>query len=177
MKSKLNLFDLLFRYSLILLLGIGNIFLLSIILTPATIYSLFFLLSLVYSQITLSGNLILLNSYTIEIISACVAVSAYYLLIVLNLSTPMPLKTRIYSLFCSLIALFTINILRLFILAIFFVNSFAFFDLIHKVFWYGLSTIFILIIWFSLVKLFNIKEMPIYSDLKKLTKLIKNRTS
>lgn len=164
-KPELNILDLLIRYSLIVILGLGNIFLLYIILKPLTVYATYFILALFYKSVVLSGDLLYFNRHVIEIIRPCIAVSAYYLLVLLNLATPMPLKQRIGSLFYCILALFIINVLRLAILSVFFINSFRFFDIVHKIFWYGLSTLLVVLIWFSAVRIFEIKSIPVYSDI------------
>jgi len=165
---------LLSRY--ILLLGLViSLPLIYKILTPITIYFTGFLLKLFY-QVSIMKEIIMVNLKTIiEISPACVAGSAYLLLLILNLSTPMKIKTRIYSVLFSIILLFLINVLRIFILSILLVNNFKYFDLTHKLFWYGLSTLFVVGIWFLSIKLFKIKEIPVYSDMKNLIKDIRKR--
>ena len=39
------------------------------------------------------------------------------------------------------------------------------FDITHKIFWYSLSILFVVGIWFLEVKLFKIKSIPFYSDI------------
>jgi len=55
-------------------------------------------------------------------------------------------------------------------LSIMYVNGSSFFDFTHKIFWYAGSTIFVIAIWFLEVKIFKIKGIPIYDDLKFLYK-------
>ena len=164
----------LLRYLFILLLGIGNLFLIYLIFTPLTIYPVYHILNLFY-DITLLNNSIILGNQQIDIINACIAGSAYFLLFILNFSTPMKPKQRIYSLIYSLFLLLVLNILRIIILSILLFNNLNpnLFEFTHKLFWYGLSTIFVIAIWFSEVKLFKIKDIPIYSDFMFLKKLIK----
>ena len=142
------------------------------IFTPLTVYSTAFLLKLFYS-IVVFGNLLLINSTQIEIIPSCVAGSAYLLLLILNLTISMEFKKRIFSILFCFISLFIINVLRIFILSVLLVNDFQFFDFTHKFFWYFFSTLFVVVIWFLSVKLFRIKEIPVYSDLKFLMKSIR----
>ncbi|MEK6935496.1 MAG: pacearchaeosortase [Nanoarchaeota archaeon] len=145
------------------------------ILTPITIYFTAFLLKLFY-QVSINKDILFINLKTmIEISPACVAGSAFLLLLILNLSTPMKVKTRIYSIFFSIVLLFLINILRIVVLSVLLVNNFEFFDLTHKLVWYGLSTIFVIGIWFLSVKLFKIKDIPVYTDIKYLIKNVKKR--
>lgn len=169
MRIKYNPFNILIRY-LILLGLMFSLPLIYKILTPLTIYPTIFLLKLFY-QVSYLNSMIILNSKTIiYIIPACIAGSAYLLLLILNLSLPMGLKKRIRTILFSLTLLLSLNILRIFSLSILYDNSFRFFDITHKLFWYGLSTLFVILIWFYTVKKFNIKEIPIYTDIKYLSK-------
>ena len=169
MRIRYNPFNILIRY-LILLGLMFSLPLIYKILTPLTIYPTIFLLKLFY-QVSYLNSMIILNSKTIiYIIPACIAGSAYLLLLILNLSLPMSLKKRIRTILFSLTLLLSLNILRIFSLSILYDNSFRFFDITHKLFWYGLSTLFVILIWFYTVKKFNIKEIPIYTDIKYLSK-------
>ena len=169
MRKNYNPFSILIRY-LILLGLMFSLPLIYKILTPLTIYPTIFLLKLFY-QVSYLNSMIILNSKTIiYIIPACIAGSAYLLLLILNLSLPMSLKKRIRTILFSLTLLLSLNILRIFSLTILYDNSFRFFDITHKLFWYGLSTLFVILIWFYTVKKFNIKEIPIYTDIKYLSK-------
>lgn len=144
------------------------------ILTPITVYSASTLLKLVYTDVFIYNESISINSnVVIQIIPACVAGSAYLLLLILNLSVSMNLRKRAYSIIFSFIILFIFNILRIFLLAILFENNFYLFDLAHKIFWYFLSTLFVVLIWFFIVKSFSIKEIPVYSDIISLIKKTK----
>lgn len=167
---------LLLRYLILL----GLMFTLPIvykILTPLTVYSTGFLLKLFY-QISILGDIIyIFPDILIQIIAPCVAGSAYLFLLILNLTLPMKLKTRIYSIIFSVIILFALNILRIFFLAVLLVNNSQFFDFTHKLFWYVLSTVFVVGIWFLTAFLFKIKEIPIYSDVKYLISNIELKRS
>ena len=154
------------RYILLLLLGIFlNLFYLVFI--PLTIYPVYFILSLIYG-ITLSGTSLITSFGVIEIVRACIAGSAYYLLLILNLSTPMRLKIRIKSLLFILFSLLIINILRIILFSILFLQGFSYFNLTHLLVWYVLSIVFVTGIWILNIFLFKIKSIPIYSDFKKL---------
>lgn len=142
------------------------------ILTPLTIYPSIILLKLFYN-VTINNLLVIINNKTfIQIIPACVAGSAYLLLLILNLSIPMKLKKRIYLIFLSFFILLILNILRIFILSVLYHHDFIFFDLTHKLFWYFLSTIFVVLIWLFIVKKYSVKEIPVYSDIRYLMKNI-----
>ena len=137
------------------------------VFTLLTIYPVAYLLKLFYN-VLIFENTLFINSQIIQIIPACVAGSAYLLLLILNLATPMNFKKRIYSILTSFAILLLLNILRIFFLSIFYLENLPFFDFTHKLFWYALSTIFVVGIWFAEVKLFKIKEIPFYSDMKLL---------
>jgi len=94
-------------------------------------------------------------------------------LLILNLTTKMKVNQRVFSIFFSFLALLFLNIIRIFVLSVFYLENFSFFDITHKIFWYALSVLFVVGIWFLTVKIFKIKEVPIYSDIKKLVKNIK----
>ena len=146
------------------------------ILTPITLFSTAGLLGFIYETATLNDFIIINKSIVIQIIPACVAGSAYLLLLILNLSTQMNIKKRIYSIVFSVIMLFVINIIRIFILSMLLINEFRFFDLTHKVLWYGLSIVFVVGIWFLTAYLFKVKDIPVYSDFKYFIKGIAKKT-
>lgn len=162
--------DILIRYILALFIGL-NLSLIYFIFTPLTFYPVYFILSLFFNT-TLNYPAFTIGLKTISLIPACVSGTAIYLLIILNLTIKIPLKKRIYSLLYSLSLFLFINILRIIFLSILLINSLAFYNLAHKVFWYALSTVFILIIWFSEVKIFKINKIPLYSDIKLLQRNI-----
>jgi len=167
-----EIINLLLRYTILLILGLGNLYFIYLIFTPLTIYPIFAFLKIFY-QTTLIETTILIENKIIELIPACIAGAAFYFLIILNLTTKMPIKKRIYSLTYSLAFLLLLNISRIILLTLFFINSLSFFDITHKIFWYGLSTVFVVCIWFSEVKIFKIKDIPIYSDILRIKSLVK----
>lgn len=164
----LNIFS---RYFILILIALPGLFIFYFIFTPLTVYPIYFLLGLFFDVTFLSKTNILVNNLPIELISACIAGSAYYLLLVLNLSTPkIKLKTRISAIIFSFIAFLILNILRIFVLSSLAVTGFSYFNVTHTVFWYGFSTIIVVGIWFAEVKIYRIKKIPFYSDIKFLYK-------
>jgi exosortase/archaeosortase family protein len=158
------------RYLLLILIALPGFDLFYYIFSPITIYPLQFILSLFYN-VLVQGNTIFANGYPIEIIGACVAGSAYYFLLILNLTTEgINAKKRVFMIGLSFAIFYVINLLRIVILSIMYVNGSSFFDFTHKIFWYAGSTIFVIAIWFLEVKIFKIKGIPIYDDLKFLYK-------
>ena len=136
------------RYILALIIGLGNLYVIYLIFTPLTIYASYYILGNIYSIAT-ADSIFLINDTIIEISSACVAGAAYYLLIALNLLTPMNIKKRMKLFAISIPLLFIANILRIVVLSAMAVNGTAFFDITHKIIWYGLSTIFVVGIWLA----------------------------
>lgn len=169
-KKTKEAYDIIIRYAIILLTALPNLWLFYFIFTPLTVYPVYFLLNLFYDT-SLMGNILLIKSYPIEVIGACVAGSAYYLLLIFNLSVPkIKLQKRINMISLSFLSLLIINILRIFLLSLFLLSGSFWFDITHKLFWYLLSIVFVIGIWFAEVRLFKIKEIPLYSDIKFLFK-------
>jgi len=165
MSKLVNLFS---RYIIILFAGLGNLFIFYKIFTPLTTKLSAFILN-IFTTITLISNTIILPSKTIQIIPACVAGSAYYLLFILNLATPeIKINKRIKIILFSFSSLLILNVARILILSQ--ITNQNLFNILHLVFWYLLSTIFVVAIWFISVKLFQIKEIPFYSDIKFILK-------
>jgi exosortase/archaeosortase family protein len=164
--------DLFVRYALLILIAFPGLWIFYLIFTPLTIHPTYFLLNLFFDASLLAGNIILVNrEIPIEMIRACIAGSAYYLLTILNLATPkIELKQRINMLLLAFGVFLVLNLLRILLLSFLAVSGSSIFDVTHKIFWYSLSTIFVVAIWFAEVKLFKIREIPFYSDIKFLYK-------
>lgn len=173
MKKGRELFDIFLRYLILVVVAIPGLWLFYTIFTPITVYPVYWLLGIFFNVI-LSKSIdytitFLPQALPIDLISACIAGSAYYLLLILNLSTP-NVKSRIKALVFAFSLFLIVNILRIFFLSILALNGSPFFDITHKVFWYLLSTVFVVGIWFLEVKVFKIKGIPFISDLKFLYK-------
>ena len=162
--------DISLRYAILILLALPGFAIFYFVFAPLTIYPIYFLLGLFF-DVSLMGDIIFINEIPIELIGACIAGSAYYLLSILNLSTPkIKLQKRIKILHLSFGVFLILNILRIFFLSLVFMSGSALFDITHKLFWYIGSILFVVGIWFAEVKLFKIKEIPFYSDIKFLYK-------
>ena len=159
---------LVFRYLILLLLGV-SLWIFYFIFTPLTVYPVYYLLKLFFNA-TLSGNMITFKGLEIQLIKACVAGSAYYLLLILNLSTPMTSKTRLSSITFLFSSFLVINILRIFVFSLFLINFLNLFSTLHLIFWYFLSTIIVVGLWLLNLKIFKIKSIPVYTDIKFLSK-------
>jgi exosortase/archaeosortase family protein len=164
-----------FRYLILILAAIPNLFIFYFIFTPLTIYPLFGLFKIFLKDVVLiNNNFFISKIFVINIIKACVAGSAYYLLFILNLSVPkISFKKRFKMILFSFSLFLILNILRIFILTLIVISNSSAFELIHKMLWYSGATIFVVFIWFLEVKFFKIKSIPVYSDIKSFFKLIK----
>ena len=173
-KDTKQFFDIFVRYIILVLIAIPNLWIFYFVFGPLTIYPVYFILNL-FLDVSLIGNIAIINKIiAIEFIDACIAGAAYYFLLILNLSTSgIKPKKRIKMILFSFVSLLALNILRIFFLIMVFFLGFSFFDITHKLFWYFISTVFVVGIWFFQVRVFKIKGIPFYSDLKFLYKQIK----
>tara|TARA_Y100000296_G_C5175324_1_gene259736 strand:- start:1659 stop:2192 length:534 start_codon:yes stop_codon:yes gene_type:complete len=169
-KNSGKFFDIFIRYIILILVALPNLWIFYLIFTTLTIYPVYFLLNLFFNT-SLLGNTIIFNNLAIELIRACIAGSAYYFLLVLNLSIPkIKVSKRIKMIIFAFSSLLIINILRIVLLSFVAYSGNSYFDITHELFWYLMSIVFVVGIWFAEVKIFKIKEIPFYSDLKFLYK-------
>lgn len=171
--NKSQAITILTRYIALVLLALGNLAIFYKIFTPLTIYSAYITLAKLYGAQLIFDNTIHLNGYMAAIVPACVAGAAYYFLLILNLTTPMPLLKRLKTILFSLLAFYLINTARIILFAILFFKGFKFFDLTHTLSWYFGSTILVIAIWFLTIWLFKIQNIPIYTDFKNMFSDIK----
>ncbi len=173
-RLKFNLPSFVIRYLLLVFVAIPDLWIFYTIFTPLTVYPVYFISKIFFSA-SLSNSIILLNGQVpIDLIKACIAGSAYYLLLILNLSVPnFKIIKRIEMILFSFLSLLIFNIIRIMILISIYMSGNLSFDLVHEFFWYGLSTVLVLFIWFLEVKIYRIKDIPIYSDIKSLIQYIK----
>ena len=171
-KEDKKLIYLLLRYLSLVLIALVLLPLAYPILLNVTIYSSNFLINLVtHSQV--NGSIISVGEYQIEIVSACVASSAYFLLVLLNLSSSMTNKKRLLSIAFSLVLFLLVNVVRIFIFSLMYINNFRYFDITHLVFWYIVSGVIVFLVWIATIKAFKIRGIPFYSDLKEVYSNIK----
>jgi exosortase/archaeosortase family protein len=172
-KRDLRYFDLISRYLILLFIALPNLYLFYLIFTPLTILPLYFILNLFF-EVSLHLNTIFLNGLSIQVVESCIAGSAYYLLLILNLSIPqIAIKKRLKMIAFAFSTLLILNILRIIILVCILLSMPSIFDITHQIFWYIISLVFVIGIWFLEVKIFNIKQIPFYSDFKYVIKQIK----
>jgi len=171
-KETKKILSIFLRYLIIVLVSMPNLTLFYTIFSFLTIYPVYFLLSLFFHT-AITGNLITINTISIKLVEACIAGSAYFLLLLLNFSLPLETRKRIYSLLFSFAIFLAINILRIFIFSIMLVYSFKYFDITHLIFWYVLSGILVFLVWIITIKTFKIKGIPFYTDIKYIISKIK----
>lgn len=177
---------LIMRYVILILLAF-SMFVFYALFAPVTVNSSYFILEKVFPEIQLhipahgpiwlayeGGSLkyitatFFLKGYYAEIISACIGTSAYFLLLLLNLTTPMLPKKRAKSIIFIMLAFLVLNVIRISLFSFLFYQGYKYFDLTHELTWYLGGTLLVLIIWFSNVFLFKINDIPIYTDIKNL---------
>ena len=177
MKKKKWFLDFFVRYAILVIIALPGLWIFYSIFTPLTVYPTYLFLNIFYDVSILAGNILLIGGgnpillidreIPIEFIKACIAGSAYYLLMILNLATPkIKLRKRINMLLLAFAIFLSLNLLRIFLLSFLAISGSPYFDATHRLFWYSLSTIFVVAIWFAEVKLFRIREIPFYSDIK-----------
>ena len=168
MNGSQRIFDILIRYSVLVILSIGGLWIFYIVFTPLTVYPVFFLLNYFFGAVLNSeASVVLVAGIPIELIEACIAGSAYYLLIIFNLSTPeIKINQRLRMIFFSFLIFLAANILRIFVLSVLYMTASPVFDITHRFSWYFGSVVLILAIWFCQVKTYRIREIPFYSDLR-----------
>lgn len=175
-KTKNYLIDLAIRLFIALILAIGSLGIFYSFFTALTVWPSYWLLKLFYPIIK-QGNFFFYSQYAVEIISACIGGSAYYLLAILNLTTKsLSWLTRLYAFLFSAFSFLIINIIRIVLLAaILFSGSSQVFNQLHIAFWIIGSTLIVVLIWLLTVKVFAIKEVPVYSDIREILKLFKKQ--
>ena len=173
--------EILFRYFVGMVIAVVALIvpIFYFIFRPITVWPTIGILSIFYS-LTYDLTTINIGTFSIEIIDACIAGSAFLLLFILNILTRnIGLKKRFFIFIFDSALLLIMNILRLVILIILFVNKSTAFDITHNVFWYGISTIYVLLIWLLTIWIFKIKAVPFFGDIKfilsKKTRKTKNK--
>ncbi|MEK6829209.1 MAG: pacearchaeosortase [Nanoarchaeota archaeon] len=165
-KSSNEILSIFYRYLLLIALPLGGLWLFYFVFTPLTVYPVYFLFNYFFGA-TLDKTTVYVGLVPIELIKACIAGSAYYLLLIFNLSTPnIKINQRLKMLFFAFLIFLVVNILRIFVLGILYMAGSPLFDIIHRLSWYAGSVALIVAIWFYQVKAYKLKEIPAYSDLK-----------
>lgn len=161
---------LVIRISLALLLLLVPINIFYFIFLKPTLLLSFITLN-AYNPTVISDSLII-NNEILRFVPACIATSAYYLLVILILLTKDLKFGKALKLFLvGAFVIFIANIARIDLLVIALLEfGIEWFDRLHLFIWEFLSTIFIAILWIFLTRKFDIKTIPAYSDLRYLMK-------
>lgn len=170
-----KLYSLFTRYILILIFGLGNLFIFYKIFYPLTFMPVNFILEMLgETKVFYTLNLILYNTIAIDLVGACIAGAAYYLIFILVMSTGnLASLKRLKILLLSMLIFLVFNIVRIIIMVL--IANKDYFTSVHMFFWYFISIIFVVLIWFLMVRLFKIKDIPVYSDLKFLLNSIRGK--
>lgn len=158
--------SILIRYALLLVSAFPNFWIFYLIFTPLTIYPIYFLLN-IFFDVSLIGRTLIIGDLSIKFINACIAGSAYYLLLVFNLSIPNVVFSKLIKMIVfSFVSFLIVNLIRIFVLSLLAISGSSYFSITHAIFWHLISTVFVVAVWFAEVKLFKIKTIPFYSDIK-----------
>ena len=128
-------------------------------------------------KIIYSTRSLFINGSEFVMIEACIATSAYYLLILLILTTKdIGFKKSISMLLLGSLLILLMNIFRIIFLILTVLKlGDNWFGIIHMTFWYFISSIYVFLVWILLIKKFNVHNIPIYSDAKYLINQIKKK--
>jgi len=176
-KQSKGVFKLFARYISVLILGLGNLYLFYKILTPLTVHVTNFVI-MIFTETNLINTIIYLTEigFAIEIVPACVAGSAFYLILLLIMSTAdIKPEIRIKAILTSFALLFALNVLRILLLVP--MATASYFETVHWVSWHFISIVFVVGVWVLIVNTYKIKSIPVYTDLKYLKSLIKTKKS
>ena len=143
---------------------------------PTIIFS-FILLKVIGYNVILNGSSVIVNNIPLEFVDACIASSAYYLLLFLILLTKdIKVLNMIKMFLLGSLIIFLGNILRIIILIIILVEKgYDWFNMIHLTLWYGVASVFVFLVWIYLIRRYEIKNIPIYSDVIYLASKIKKQ--
>ena len=169
-----KLYGLILRYLTLIAVALPNLWIFYSIFTPLTIYPVYFILSL-FMAVTLLDNVLILQGLTITLVEACIAGAAYYLLLILNLTTPMSIKKRILSLLTSFALFLSVNIIRISASSVLALRYPSIFNMTHMFVWYFLSGVIVFLVWIFTIKIFKIRDVPVYTDIIYLKSLRKSK--
>lgn len=169
-----GIWGLVFRY-LLIIAGIFALPLFYLVFRVPTIYLTYFLSNIFY-HVHISGTALVFGSISVGIIDACVAGIAYFILLVLNLSTSgISFLKRVYLFLFSSLIFLMVNVIRIFLLIVLLINGSTWFDMAHLIFFYVMSIVFVFLIWILSLSVFRIREIPVYSDVKAIVSGLKSR--
>ena len=172
-KDSKTILDVSARYLLIFLLGLGNLAVFYWVFTNPTVFFSRLILSFFGEAISID-EFIIFKDTLFEVARACVAGSAYYLLFILSMAIPLNLIKRLKLIVYCFGIFFIVNVARIVFMAL--IVGHTYFNEIHIFTWNVFSTLFVVFIWFSAVKIFKVKSIPIYSDILSIIPSKKSKT-
>jgi len=160
-------------------LSLRILIILLLILIYPEIYSLFLfltktisflILKLIYPSAILQGNSFLIKNTTFNLISACIALPAYYFLYFLILMTKeIKLKILVKLVIVGTLLIMIMNIFRIdFLISLYLEFGKTWFNYIHLFFWKFISLFYVVLVWIYLTRRYNVSSIPGYSDLSYL---------
>ncbi len=165
-------YNLILRVFIALITGIFSSIIFYTIFFPLTYYPIYYFFKVINFDVILQPitSSLIFSNVIVTFIEACIAASAYYLLLLLILSTKdITLKNSLKMFLYGSLLILILNIIRIIILIFVLIYSGKdFFNTIHIFFWRFVSTIYVAGVWIYLVWKFKIRNIPIYSDLKYL---------
>ena len=143
----------------------------SFIILDISAYLSYLPLKLLYNA-NIADNVIYLGEKSIEYVEACGAVGAYVFLgLLILLTRNINFKKGLKMFFIGAILILFANIIRIDILAYLLIkNDINMFITLHLFTWKILSGVYVALVWIFLVKMYDIKEIPLWSDFKHLKK-------
>ena len=147
------------------------------VITVITTRTSFGLLRL-FTDATMKDSTITLGATTVNIISACAALSAYLLLALLILLTNGISLRKGILLFCyGSLLIFIANILRIELL-IYILHNYGtnYFETLHLIIWKIVASVYVAFVWVFLTWRFQITAMPIVSDIQQVMRSVKKKS-
>ncbi|MDI6737972.1 MAG: pacearchaeosortase [Nanoarchaeota archaeon] len=146
-----------------------------IIIAPLTLHFSYFFFS-IFVPSALVGNKIATLTDSFEFVPACVAASAYILLALLVLLTKdISWNERLQMIIYGSLGILAFNVLRIELLLLTFFSLETAYDTIHLFVWKFMSTAFVVLLWLGLARLYKVKAIPVYSDIKALAGMIRKK--
>jgi len=160
-------YKLILRFLVILAFPIN---LLYSIFTPLTIYPIYFFFKIINYQPELIKDFMIIGGFPLMFVSACIAASAYYLLLILILLTKdIEFKTIIKMFILGSFLILIANIIRVIILILILLHAGVnWFETMHLFLWRLIASVFVAFVWIILIRKYRIKSIPVYSDFKYL---------
>ena len=143
------------------------------ILAPITLHVSYFFFN-IFMPSALVGTKIVTVMDSFELIPLYVATSAYLLLAILILLTKDISPSERFQMFVyGSLAILAFNILRIELLLLTYFSLNTAYDSLHLFVWKFMSTAFVVLLWLGLARLYKVKAIPVYSDLRHIMSMIK----